>query len=330
MLNLSSCRQLDADSLLRVLPARGHRLPHLRELDASYCELEARHVRALLTEGAGLCSLALNGVSGVQGAALCCGEEGASSVVPPEGESRLEALSLVKCPGLQALALGLRPGPGCEVLCFTPRRLLLEPVELAARTRALSWLPAPTALNRLASLRLGLSKVQVLALDLPRLTLLDVNGCSELCILELRCPLLLTLYMQACRALPAGPLWRCLEGGCPGLATLDAQQNPGLLQAVARAAASGAPIPGLPAKRRRRLAALATAPGSSSPGPLPLEAGRLPDLVCGSQSSQTTAGSPPLSDLLQLSHGDPQLEEDDREEDVRHATLLARLKSLLV
>ena len=51
----------------------------------------------------------------------------------------------------------------------------------------------------LRTLRLGLSGVRSLALALPLLTALDVNNAAELRCLELRCPLLLTVHMQACK-----------------------------------------------------------------------------------------------------------------------------------
>lgn len=51
----------------------------------------------------------------------------------------------------------------------------------------------------LQTLRLGLSGVRSLALALPSLTSLDVNNTAELRCLELRCPALLTAYVQACK-----------------------------------------------------------------------------------------------------------------------------------
>jgi hypothetical protein len=51
----------------------------------------------------------------------------------------------------------------------------------------------------LQALRLGLSGVRSLALALPALTSLDVNNTAELRCLELRCPALLTAYVQACK-----------------------------------------------------------------------------------------------------------------------------------
>ena len=54
----------------------------------------------------------------------------------------------------------------------------------------------------LQTLRLGLSGVRSLALALPALTSLDVNNTAELRCLELRCPALLTAYVQACKYAP--------------------------------------------------------------------------------------------------------------------------------
>ena len=51
----------------------------------------------------------------------------------------------------------------------------------------------------LRTLRLGLSGIRSLALALPLLSVLDVNNAAELRCLELRCPLLLTVHMQACK-----------------------------------------------------------------------------------------------------------------------------------
>ena len=44
------------------------------------------------------------------------------------------------------------------------------------------------------------------ALALPALTALDINNAAELRCLELRCPLLLTVHMQACKCAPLPPL----------------------------------------------------------------------------------------------------------------------------
>ena len=51
-------------------------------------------------------------------------------------------------------------------------------------------------------MRLGLSGVRSLALALPKLASLDVNNVAELRCLELRTPVLLTAYVQACKCVP--------------------------------------------------------------------------------------------------------------------------------
>ena len=56
---------------------------------------------------------------------------------------------------------------------------------------------APCQLRGLRSLRLALSDVRELALALPLLTTLDVNGCAGLSVLELRCPALLHGLFQS-------------------------------------------------------------------------------------------------------------------------------------
>ena len=86
----------------------------------------------------------------------------------------------------------------------------------------------------LKALRLGLSGVRSLALDLPQLAALDLNGAGELRCLELRCPLLLTAFFQACRCappatlassprslqLPGGPQRTVLVWGLPAVRSL--------------------------------------------------------------------------------------------------------------
>ena len=67
----------------------------------------------------------------------------------------------------------------------------------AARVTACSLTSALHA--GLRTLRLGLSGIRSLALALPLLSVLDVNNAAELRCLELRCPLLLTVHMQACK-----------------------------------------------------------------------------------------------------------------------------------
>lgn len=53
--------------------------------------------------------------------------------------------------------------------------------------------------SALQSLKLGLSGAQVVAVALPQLTALDMNNCTEIRHLELRCPSLLTAHFQNCR-----------------------------------------------------------------------------------------------------------------------------------
>lgn len=59
------------------------------------------------------------------------------------------------------------------------------------------WRPVPTVVGGLRHLRLGLSDIRELALALPDLRHLDLNGCSDLRVLELRCPRLLSAMFQA-------------------------------------------------------------------------------------------------------------------------------------
>lgn len=70
-LGLASCGRLDADSLLALVDGGGGAvaLPHLRELDLSYCSVPPRLVAALLLRATRLSALALNGVDGVTAAA---------------------------------------------------------------------------------------------------------------------------------------------------------------------------------------------------------------------------------------------------------------------
>jgi hypothetical protein len=51
----------------------------------------------------------------------------------------------------------------------------------------------------LRTLRLGLSRVKVVALSLPHLTSLNLDACCDLSALELRCPALLAAFLQSCR-----------------------------------------------------------------------------------------------------------------------------------
>lgn len=59
-----------------------------------------------------------------------------------------------------------------------------------------SWVEVPTVLSGLLSLRIGLCNIHEVVLALPKLQHLDLNGCSNLRLLELRCPRLLTGMFQ--------------------------------------------------------------------------------------------------------------------------------------
>lgn len=58
------------------------------------------------------------------------------------------------------------------------------------------WVEVPTMMSSLLSLRLGLSNIREVALALPALQHLDLNGCGSLRLLELRCPRLLSGLFQ--------------------------------------------------------------------------------------------------------------------------------------
>lgn len=53
-----------------------------------------------------------------------------------------------------------------------------------------------TVLGGLRTLRLGLCDIREVALDLPELESIDLNGCNNLGSLELRCPRLLSALFQ--------------------------------------------------------------------------------------------------------------------------------------
>lgn len=239
-LSVASCRSLPPTALAPLLSPGVRALPGLRALDASYCELAPGLPAALAASaGAPLTRLALNGCSSVgcefwqalegnsnsagapqvlHGARYCSWDE--------EGRDRTAAaalsdLSLVRCAALRSLCLGLLPVSGTLELLPQRRagsvlRTTIPPPPPPA------WVPVPSALAGLTSLRAGLSGVQVLALALPRLARLDVSGAPALRVLELRCPLLLALHVQACRSLPAGCALAA-AGGCRSLRQLDMQ-----------------------------------------------------------------------------------------------------------
>lgn len=137
----------------------------------------------------------------------------------------LQSLSLVRCSALKSLCLGLVPASG-KVNVLQPKHYLLTADRQALQNQVehYDWIQVPTVVSGLRLLRLGLSGVQVVALALPHLMHLDLNSCSQLRVLELRCPLLLTLHLQACRAVPVKQLVLGLTG-CPALETLDMQHT---------------------------------------------------------------------------------------------------------
>jgi hypothetical protein len=150
---------------------------------------------------------------------------GADSALQLAGSSSsaLQSLSLVRCSNLKSLCLGLLPVSG-QVEVLQPKYYLLsgDRASLHARQARYDWVEVPSAVSGLTSLRAGLSGVQVVALALPNLAHLDVSSCSYLRVLELWCPLLLTLHLQACRALPMYGLLRAAVA-CPALTKLDVQ-----------------------------------------------------------------------------------------------------------
>ena len=195
-LNLSSCACLGPDALDALLPRVSRQqglLEHqgpstssappptpsssaLTDLDISYCQFPVQALSRLLAEGSALESLAASGCSGMQDGAL----EGLAAPGPPHA---LHTLALVGCKSLKSCILGLRRSEGPAAGGGSGGEEAL-------------WEPHPTRLSGLVTLRVGLSSIQTLALALPRLTLLDANGCGGIQELELRCPLLLACYFQ--------------------------------------------------------------------------------------------------------------------------------------
>jgi hypothetical protein len=240
-LSLSSCGSLAADALAPLLVPGSPALPELASLDVSYCQLDEALVPQLLSRCGRLQHLALNGCSAVtdalwkqlesaQLAQLSSSRQdlapaGADSAVVSSSStgSTLESLSLVRCSNLKSLCLGLLPASG-QVEVLQPKHYLLsgDRASLHARQASYDWIEVPSAVSGLTSLRAGLSGVQVVALALPKLAHLDVSSCSFLRVLELRCPLLLTLHLQACRALPMYGMLRAAVA-CPTLTKLDVQ-----------------------------------------------------------------------------------------------------------
>lgn len=158
-----------------------------------------------------------SGAGGGSGSSLAA--DGSSSY----GSSQLESLSLVRCNNLRSLCLGLLPAEG-EVELLPPKHYLLSGGRSVLQQAAPQggWVEVPSAVSQLTSLKAGLSGVQVVALALPKLAHLDLSSCKHLRMLELRCPLLLQLQLQACTALPVVSAVRSVLGA-PHLQMLDVQ-----------------------------------------------------------------------------------------------------------
>ncbi|KAI8464494.1 MAG: hypothetical protein J3K34DRAFT_526127 [Monoraphidium minutum] len=254
-------------------------LPCLRELDLSYCAVPGPLAEALALCCTQLSALHLNGVDGVgcglwralargadapagpepaaaAAAAAAAAEAGAMDVdgggpadggaAGAAGGSMLEVLSLVRCPGLRSMCLGLAPADGAlPTGPAAPRGAAPPPPDAPAWRPPLwpaAWAAAPAPLGRLRALRLGLSAVEAVALDLPLLEHLELSGCTQLRCLWLRCPRLGALLLQSCGALGRPQLDAALSG-CPALAVLDLQHTGwgslGALQAAADEARRG-------------------------------------------------------------------------------------------
>jgi hypothetical protein len=150
--------------------------------------------------------------------------DGAGSSSSSDGSSsQLESLSLVRCNNLRSLCLGLLPASG-SVELLPAKHYLLSGGRAALQQAApqCEWVEVPSAVSQLTSLKAGLSGVQVVALALPKLAHLDLSSCKHLRVLELRCPLLLQLQLQACTALPVASAVRGVLGA-PRLQMLDVQ-----------------------------------------------------------------------------------------------------------
>lgn len=219
-LNISSCRSLSAASLLSILPEYGNTLPVLKELDVSYCRLTPVVVSNLLRSCKRLEVVAMNGCEGVT-EEIWSRKNANEQVLAEEAANKLTSLGLVRCSNLRSLCLGLKPASGI-VKVYQPKQYPYADKGDTLGRDEYNWLPCNTCFSGMRALRLGLSGVQVLALALPALVQLDVSSCSQLRVLELRCPLLLTLYMQACKSLSPRPIIALL-GHCTSLETMDVQ-----------------------------------------------------------------------------------------------------------
>mmetsp|Transcript_38492 Transcript_38492/g.108786 ORF Transcript_38492/g.108786 Transcript_38492/m.108786 type:complete len:979 (-) Transcript_38492:400-3336(-) len=213
-LNLSSCRSLTAGALETLLPRmRRESLAGssatITALDASYCPLPASALAQVLASSDALECLAISGCAGVTDevwAGLAASAEAATAA------HAMQSLSCVGCKALRTCALGLR-------------RAGEQRHQWEEENGEGAWEPCGAQLSGLVSLRLGLSGVETLALALPFLAHLDVNGCCKLRSLELRCPLLLAGYFQACRGISSRQLQVALQC-CDQLEVLDMQHLP--------------------------------------------------------------------------------------------------------
>ncbi|CAL8472159.1 g11701 [Coccomyxa elongata] len=213
---------MDTDDLSPVGPSqskaakRWHALTSLKELDVSYCSLSTAVLANVIARGSTLQVLAINGCVGATQEIW----EGLHA--PGAPVLSLQALSAVGCKKLRSCWLGLQPASPADAA--TQQRLLAANMYSPPSSFDTAWTQVPVSVSGLQTLRLGLSGVRSLALALPSLTSLDVNNTAELRCLELRCPALLTAYVQACKVLPGQLLERAFCG-CAGLETLDAQHS---------------------------------------------------------------------------------------------------------
>ncbi|KAL3153253.1 hypothetical protein ABBQ38_011604 [Trebouxia sp. C0009 RCD-2024] len=228
-LNISSCRSLHPAALSILFPnlhqqqqrvdggdgaSSSCALPLLSSLDVSYSPLPAGMVSRLLQYGYRFQDIAMNGCSGVtedvwQHVNAASNASAAVLGAPlPLPQHALQSLSLVGCKALRSCLLGLLPAAGWDAVSH------VQPSG--------DWLAAACHLSALQSLKLGLSGARLVALALPHLTALDMNNCTEIRHLELRCPSLLTAYFQNCGALTGTSLTQALQSSLQ-LHTLDIQ-----------------------------------------------------------------------------------------------------------
>jgi len=197
-------------------------------------------------------------------AAAAGGAAGGAAGTPPDTPPRaalhaLEALSLVRCARLHSLCLGVAPAPRLleivnaadaaaapssphahqryHAAAAAAAAAVAAAWQLPLPPPAAAWLPAPSPLQQLRSLRLGLSAVEVVALELPLLEQLDLNGCTHLRCLHLATPRLDTLLLQACSLVGVQQVAAAL-GGCPALRVVDVQHTGWGSQAALQAAAA--------------------------------------------------------------------------------------------